>query len=66
MYARNMAWLAEQNSPEFLPATVTAKMLANGIARDVAQPALKAGGLMACSAEVCEDLIGKTVLLPQD
>ncbi|ANN21583.1 acyl-CoA dehydrogenase [Amycolatopsis orientalis] len=87
MYARNMAWLADQNSPEFLPATMTAKVLANDIARDVAQLALKAGGgsgflrtspiqrlfrdaqaggLMAYSAEVCKDRIGKTVLLPQD
>ncbi|OKJ97389.1 acyl-CoA dehydrogenase family protein [Amycolatopsis sp. CB00013] len=87
MYARNMAWLADQNSPEFLPATMTAKVLANDIARDVAQVALKAGGgsgflrtspiqrlfrdaqaggLMAYSAEVSKDRIGKTVLLPQD
>ncbi|AIG73787.1 acyl-CoA dehydrogenase [Amycolatopsis japonica] len=87
MYARNMAWLADQNSPEFLPTTMTAKVLANDIARDVAQVALKAGGgsgflrtspiqrlfrdaqaggLMAYSAEVSKDRIGKTVLLPQD
>lgn len=87
MYARNMAWLADQNSPEFLPATMTAKVLANDIARDVAQVTLKAGGgsgflrtspiqrlfrdaqaggLMAYSAEVSKDRIGKTVLLPQD
>lgn len=86
-YARNMAWLADQNSPEFLPATMTAKVLANDIARDVAQVALKAGGgsgflrtspiqrlfrdaqadgLMAYSAEVSKDRIGKTVLLPRD
>ncbi|WP_181770329.1 acyl-CoA dehydrogenase family protein [Amycolatopsis pittospori] len=44
MYSQNMAWLADQNSPEFLPATMTAKVLANDIARDVAQLALKAGG----------------------
>lgn len=44
MYARNMAWLADRNSPEFLPATMTAKLLANDIAREVAQLALKAGG----------------------
>ncbi|WET78581.1 acyl-CoA/acyl-ACP dehydrogenase [Amycolatopsis sp. QT-25] len=44
MYSRNMAWLADGNSPEFLPATMTAKVLANEIARDVAQLALKAGG----------------------
>ncbi|MEU3620885.1 acyl-CoA dehydrogenase [Amycolatopsis coloradensis] len=87
MYSRNMAWLADRNSPEFLPATMTAKVLANDIARDVAQLALKAGGgsgflrtspiqrlfrdaqaggLMAYSAEVCKDRIGKTVLLPRD
>ncbi len=44
MYSRNMAWLADRNSPEFLPATMTAKVLANDIARDMAQLALKAGG----------------------
>ncbi|MBE1576153.1 acyl-CoA dehydrogenase family protein [Amycolatopsis roodepoortensis] len=87
VYSRNMAWLADRNSPEFMPATMTAKVLANDIARDVAQLALKtgggsgflrtspiqrlfrdaqAGGLMAYSAEVCKDRIGKTVLLPQD
>ncbi|EME63844.1 acyl-CoA dehydrogenase family protein [Amycolatopsis decaplanina] len=87
MYSRHMAWLADQNSAEFLPATMMAKVLANDIARDVAQLALKAGGgsgflrtspiqrlfrdaqaggLMAYSAEVCKDRIGKTVLLPRD
>ncbi|MFK0245693.1 acyl-CoA dehydrogenase family protein [Amycolatopsis azurea] len=44
MYSLHMAWLADRNSPEFLPATMTAKVLANDIARDVAQLALKAGG----------------------
>nr|WP_233621433.1 acyl-CoA dehydrogenase family protein [Amycolatopsis sp. WAC 04182] len=75
VYSRNMAWLADRNSPEFLSA------------REVAQLALKAGGgsgflrtspiqrlfrdaqtggLMAYSAEVRKDRIGKTVLLPQE
>ncbi|WP_410648510.1 hypothetical protein [Amycolatopsis sp. cmx-4-54] len=35
-------------------------------ARPGRELALKAGGLMAYSAEVCKDRIGKTVLLPQE
>jgi alkylation response protein AidB-like acyl-CoA dehydrogenase len=44
MYSRHMAWLADQNSPEFVPATMRAKILANEIARDVAQLAVRVGG----------------------
>ncbi|TCO62308.1 acyl-CoA dehydrogenase family protein [Actinocrispum wychmicini] len=44
MYARHMTWLADQNDPGFLAATLRAKLLANQIAVDAAQLALKAGG----------------------
>jgi len=44
VYARHMTWLADQNDPGFLRATLRAKLLANQIAVDAAQLALKAGG----------------------
>ncbi|SMD22022.1 acyl-CoA dehydrogenase family protein [Kibdelosporangium aridum] len=44
MYARHMTWLADQNDLEFNPATMRAKLLANQVAVDAAQLALKAGG----------------------
>ncbi|WP_410655445.1 acyl-CoA dehydrogenase family protein [Amycolatopsis sp. lyj-112] len=44
MYARHMEWLADQCSPEFLAATVRAKLLTNAIAEDAARLALHAGG----------------------
>ncbi|CAM3879890.1 acyl-CoA dehydrogenase family protein [Kibdelosporangium persicum] len=44
MYAKHMTWLADQNDLEFNPATLRAKLLANQVAVDAAQLALKAGG----------------------
>lgn len=43
-YAEHMTWLADQNSPEFLPATMHAKLLANTIARDAADLGVRVGG----------------------
>jgi alkylation response protein AidB-like acyl-CoA dehydrogenase len=44
MYARNLAWLADENSPGFRDAAVRAKTLANQVARDLAQLAVQVGG----------------------
>ncbi|MGY6658604.1 acyl-CoA dehydrogenase family protein [Amycolatopsis sp. TRM77291] len=44
MYAQHMTWLADQNDPGFLSATMHAKLLANSIARDVADLGLRIGG----------------------
>ncbi|WP_040406217.1 acyl-CoA dehydrogenase family protein [Amycolatopsis nigrescens] len=43
-YTGQMAWLADQNSPEFLPASMRAKPLANEAARDIAQLGVRIGG----------------------
>lgn len=47
MYARHMCWLADENSAEFIPATMRAKQLANEIAVDTAQLAVRVGGASA-------------------
>lgn len=47
MYSHHMCWLADQNSPEFIPATMRAKQLANQIAVDAAQLAVRVGGASA-------------------
>nr|WP_042197313.1 acyl-CoA dehydrogenase family protein [Kibdelosporangium sp. MJ126-NF4]CEL22878.1 Acyl-CoA dehydrogenase, short-chain specific [Kibdelosporangium sp. MJ126-NF4]CTQ90018.1 Acyl-CoA dehydrogenase, short-chain specific (EC 1.3.8.1) [Kibdelosporangium sp. MJ126-NF4] len=44
MYAKHMTWLADQNDVGFNLATLRAKLLANQVALDAAQLALKAGG----------------------
>lgn len=44
MYARHTTWLADQNDLGFISATLRAKVLANQVAIDAAQLALKAGG----------------------
>ncbi len=44
MYARHMSWLADENSTGFIPATMRAKQLANEIAVDAAQLAVRVGG----------------------
>ncbi|RSN60506.1 acyl-CoA dehydrogenase [Amycolatopsis sp. WAC 04182] len=44
MYAQHMTWLADQIDPGFLPATMHAKLLANSIARDVADLGVRVGG----------------------
>lgn len=44
MYARHMSWLADVNDAGFNSATLRAKLLANQVALDAAQLALKAGG----------------------
>jgi alkylation response protein AidB-like acyl-CoA dehydrogenase len=44
MFARHMTWLADVNDPGFNAATLRAKVLANQVALDAAQLALKAGG----------------------
>jgi alkylation response protein AidB-like acyl-CoA dehydrogenase len=43
-YAQMSAWHADQASPEFLPLVMRAKLLANEIARDVAQVGIRVGG----------------------
>jgi alkylation response protein AidB-like acyl-CoA dehydrogenase len=47
MLAHHMCWLADQNSADFLPATMQAKQLANVIAVDAAQLAVRVGGASA-------------------
>jgi alkylation response protein AidB-like acyl-CoA dehydrogenase len=47
MYARHMCWLADENSAEFITATIRAKQLANEIAVDAAQLAVRVGGASA-------------------
>jgi alkylation response protein AidB-like acyl-CoA dehydrogenase len=47
MYARHMCWLADENSAEFTTATIRAKQLANEIAVDAAQLAVRVGGASA-------------------
>ncbi|MFI9813904.1 acyl-CoA dehydrogenase family protein [Saccharothrix variisporea] len=42
--AHHTAWLADQNSPQFLPSAVRAKPTANRAARDIAQLCLQVGG----------------------
>lgn len=44
MYSRHMTWLADANSEDFLAATISAKVLANEAARDLAQLAVQVGG----------------------
>jgi alkylation response protein AidB-like acyl-CoA dehydrogenase len=44
MYNQHMCWLADENSPEFLNATLRAKLLANEIAKDTAQLGVQVGG----------------------
>ncbi|MFD0202899.1 MULTISPECIES: acyl-CoA dehydrogenase family protein [Saccharothrix] len=44
LVAQNTAWLADRNSPLFLPAAVRAKPTANRVARDIAQLCLRVGG----------------------
>ncbi|MEU7526692.1 acyl-CoA dehydrogenase family protein [Saccharothrix sp. NPDC042600] len=44
LVAHNTAWLADRNSPAFLPATTRAKPTANRVARDLAQLCLQVGG----------------------
>jgi alkylation response protein AidB-like acyl-CoA dehydrogenase len=44
LYARHMAWLADENSADFLPATMRAKLLANVIAKDAAELGVRVGG----------------------
>ncbi|MFD8499173.1 acyl-CoA dehydrogenase family protein [Amycolatopsis sp. NPDC059657] len=44
MYAGHTMWLADQNSPGFIGATVRAKPLANEAARDIAQLGVRVGG----------------------
>ncbi|ALG11804.1 acyl-CoA dehydrogenase family protein [Kibdelosporangium phytohabitans] len=44
MYANHMSWLADENDTAFDMATMRAKLLANQVALDAAQLALKAGG----------------------
>ncbi|MEV1118824.1 acyl-CoA dehydrogenase family protein [Actinosynnema sp. NPDC049800] len=44
LVAHNTAWLADRDSPLFLPAATRAKPTANQVARDVAQLCLQVGG----------------------
>jgi alkylation response protein AidB-like acyl-CoA dehydrogenase len=44
LYAQHSAWLADQNSADFIPATLRAKPLANEVARDIAQLGVRVGG----------------------
>ncbi|SFP04253.1 Acyl-CoA dehydrogenase [Amycolatopsis arida] len=44
LYAWHMAWLADQCAPEFEPAALRAKPLANEVARDIAQLGVRVGG----------------------
>jgi alkylation response protein AidB-like acyl-CoA dehydrogenase len=44
LYAQHTAWLADQDAPEFGAAALRAKPLANEVARDVAQLAVRVGG----------------------
>ncbi|WP_309113152.1 acyl-CoA dehydrogenase family protein [Saccharothrix sp.] len=44
LVAQHTAWLADQNSPQFLPAAMRAKPTANRVARDIAQLCLQVGG----------------------
>jgi alkylation response protein AidB-like acyl-CoA dehydrogenase len=44
LYAQHSAWLADHNSPEFMSATMRAKPMANEVARDIAQLAVRVGG----------------------
>lgn len=44
MFAQHMCWLADENSPEFLPATMRAKLLANDVAREIADLGVRVGG----------------------
>lgn len=44
LYARQVAWLADENAPDFLPSALRAKMLANQVTTDIAQAALQVGG----------------------
>ncbi|XVQ14247.1 acyl-CoA dehydrogenase family protein [Spirillospora sp. CA-255316] len=44
LYARHSAWLADQASELFLPSALRAKLLANEIARDIAQLGVRVGG----------------------
>ncbi|GAA0248273.1 hypothetical protein GCM10010492_55110 [Saccharothrix mutabilis subsp. mutabilis] len=44
LVAHNTSWLADRNSPAFLPATTRAKPTANRVARDLAQLCLQVGG----------------------
>jgi alkylation response protein AidB-like acyl-CoA dehydrogenase len=44
LYARHSAWLADQASDLFLPSALRAKLLANEIARDIAQLGVRIGG----------------------
>lgn len=44
LYARHVAWLADENAPDFLPCALRAKLLANQVTTDVAQAALRVGG----------------------
>lgn len=44
LYARHSAWLADQASDLFLPSALRAKLLANEIARDIAQLGVRVGG----------------------
>jgi alkylation response protein AidB-like acyl-CoA dehydrogenase len=47
MYAQHMCWLADENSADFIPATMRAKQLANAIAVDTTQLAVRVGGASA-------------------
>lgn len=47
LYAQHMCWLADENSADFLPATMRAKLLANEIAVEAAQLAVRVGGASA-------------------
>jgi alkylation response protein AidB-like acyl-CoA dehydrogenase len=47
MYAQHMCWLADENSAEFTPATLRAKLLANEIAVYTTQLAVRVGGASA-------------------
>ncbi|XVS62254.1 acyl-CoA dehydrogenase family protein [Actinosynnema sp. CA-299493] len=44
LVAHNSAWLADQDSPHFLPSALRAKPTANRVARDIAQLCLQVGG----------------------
>ncbi|MEJ2857548.1 MULTISPECIES: acyl-CoA dehydrogenase family protein [unclassified Saccharothrix] len=44
LVAHHSSWLADQNSPHFLPSTLRAKPTANRAARDIAQLCLQVGG----------------------
>ncbi|QQQ74252.1 acyl-CoA/acyl-ACP dehydrogenase [Saccharothrix sp. 6-C] len=44
LVAHNSAWLADRDSPHFLPSALRAKPTANRVARDIAQLCLQVGG----------------------